>query len=309
MLRTKLPAAGCVALVGAGAALVAIDPGEHGSSSTPLKAVGSVGPVTAAPTAASPAAAAEQHRPVAAPPARASTPRHSRLHPAVNVGTPQPAQTVASSVGATGGSGPSTESPGTNIATITPRTTCAPATDAPASSTTTSASASPPPAPTTNDPSSSSSGRGGQGMWIRIPAIHVNAPVVTVGVNSDHSIAVPPLDKPYETAWYDGSARPGHVGTSVILGHIDSAATGAAVFYYLDKLRPGNLVTITLPHAGRVRYRVDGLREYHKTTLPYARVFGPVSYPGLRLITCGGAFDCQTGHYVDNIVVYASMVS
>lgn len=95
----------------------------------------------------------------------------------------------------------------------------------------------------------------------------------------------------------------------MILGHIDSAATGAAVFYYLDKLRPGNLVTITLPHAGRVRYRVDGLREYHKSALPYARVFGPVSYPGLRLITCGGAFDYQTGHYVDNIVVYASMVS
>jgi hypothetical protein len=43
--------------------------------------------------------------------------------------------------------------------------------------------------------------------------------------------------------------------------------------------------------------------------VPYARVFGLVSYPGLRLITCGGAFDYQTGHYVDNIVVYASMVS
>jgi hypothetical protein len=28
----------------------------------------------------------------------------------------------------------------------------------------------------------------------------------------------------------------------------------------------------------------------------------------LRLITCGGPFDRATGHYVDNIIVYAHLV-
>jgi hypothetical protein len=29
----------------------------------------------------------------------------------------------------------------------------------------------------------------------------------------------------------------------------------------------------------------------------------------LRLITCGGSFDRATGHYRDNVIVYATMVS
>ena len=131
--------------------------------------------------------------------------------------------------------------------------------------------------------------------------------MVTVGLNPDNTVAVPPLDKPYETGWYSGSATPGRDGAAVILGHVDSAATGPAVFYNLSKMRPRDTVTIVLEGHRTVGYQVDGIREYHKTALPLSRVYGPLSYPGLRLITCGGQFDSQTGHYVDNIVVYASM--
>jgi hypothetical protein len=38
-------------------------------------------------------------------------------------------------------------------------------------------------------------------------------------------------------------------------------------------------------------------------------VYGPVPDPELRLITCGGAFDYATRHYLSNIVVYAAEVS
>jgi hypothetical protein len=30
--------------------------------------------------------------------------------------------------------------------------------------------------------------------------------------------------------------------------------------------------------------------------------------PSLRLITCDGAFDSSTGHFVDNYIVFASMI-
>ncbi len=306
LLRTKLLAAGCVALISGGAALVVIDPGEHGSSAAHVKPVGSVAPVAAADSTTATTATST----ATAPPAHRRPATSAAHHADANVGTPTPAQPAASPAGSTSApAAGAAAAPETNVATTTPQTSD-PVTDAPSSSHSSSSSASSAPSVGSTSVAPPSVSRGdGHSMWIRIPAIHVNAPMVTVGVTPQHEIAVPPLDKPYETAWYDGSARPGHVGTAVVVGHIDSAATGAAVFYYLDKLRPGNLVTITLPHAGSVRYRVDGLRQYHKTTLPYARVFGPVSYPGLRLITCGGAFDYQTGHYVDNIVVYASMVS
>lgn len=37
----------------------------------------------------------------------------------------------------------------------------------------------------------------------------------------------------------------------------------------------------------------------------------PLTHPlhaALRLITCGGHFDGETGHHVDNVVVYAKLV-
>jgi hypothetical protein len=43
-----------------------------------------------------------------------------------------------------------------------------------------------------------------------------------------------------------------------------------------------------------------------KTTFPWKTVLGPTGYPALRLVTCGGPFDYVTGHYVDNIIVYAN---
>jgi hypothetical protein len=40
-----------------------------------------------------------------------------------------------------------------------------------------------------------------------------------------------------------------------------------------------------------------------------AAVYGPVPDAGLRLITCGGAFDDAAGCYLSNVVVYATPVS
>ena len=54
---------------------------------------------------------------------------------------------------------------------------------------------------------------------------------------------------------------------------------------------------------------VDGLQKVAKDTFPTAAVYGKSAYPSLRLITCGGPFDRATGHYVDNIVVYAHLVA
>jgi hypothetical protein len=38
-------------------------------------------------------------------------------------------------------------------------------------------------------------------------------------------------------------------------------------------------------------------------------VYGPTPDPELRLITCGGALDHATRHYLSNVVVYATEVS
>ena len=55
-------------------------------------------------------------------------------------------------------------------------------------------------------------------------------------------------------------------------------------------------------------FEVTGVRRYPKTAFPTKLVYGNTKDAALRLITCGGAFDSSTGHYVDNIVVFASLV-
>ena len=53
---------------------------------------------------------------------------------------------------------------------------------------------------------------------------------------------------------------------------------------------------------------VDGLQKVAKDAFPTASVYGKSGDPSLRLITCGGPFDQATGHYTDNIIVYAHLV-
>ena len=50
------------------------------------------------------------------------------------------------------------------------------------------------------------------------------------------------------------------------------------------------------------------MRSYPKSRFPTLAVYGPVPDAELRLITCGGAFDVATGHYLSNVIVYATLV-
>jgi hypothetical protein len=43
-----------------------------------------------------------------------------------------------------------------------------------------------------------------------------------------------------------------------------------------------------------------------KTGFPTQRVYGKTRLPTLRLVTCGGPFNEATGHYRDNLIVYAT---
>jgi hypothetical protein len=52
-------------------------------------------------------------------------------------------------------------------------------------------------------------------------------------------------------------------------------------------------------------FAVGRTERYGKRALPTAEVYGDIPNAQLRLITCGGAFDRGSGHYLDNVVVYA----
>ncbi len=92
------------------------------------------------------------------------------------------------------------------------------------------------------------------------------------------------------------------------MGHIDSLSYGPAIFYNLGKLVPGDTVEVTRSDNTVAVFRVDGVREYLKSEFPTLQVYGNLDHAGLRLITCGGAFNNDTGHYESNIVVFATLV-
>jgi sortase (surface protein transpeptidase) len=142
---------------------------------------------------------------------------------------------------------------------------------------------------------------------IRIPGIAVNAPVMKLGRDADGTVQVPPLAEHNLTGWYRYGPSPGQRGPAVILGHVDSTA-GISVFYYLRNLHAGDKVYVTLADGKVATFAVDGLQRVAKDAFPTASVYGKARYPSLRLITCGGPFDQATGHYLDNIIVYAHLV-
>jgi sortase (surface protein transpeptidase) len=141
---------------------------------------------------------------------------------------------------------------------------------------------------------------------LEIPAIGVSTPLVRLGRRSDGSIEVPSA---WDTAgWYDQGPRPGQPGPAVLLGHVDSK-TGPAVFYRLRELRPGEIVRVGLTDGRTLVFRVQRTERYPKDKFPTEAVYFPTLDRELRLITCGGDFDYAKGSYVDNIVVYATLVT
>jgi Sortase domain len=143
---------------------------------------------------------------------------------------------------------------------------------------------------------------------VTIPAICVRASVIPLGLNPDGTVQVPSLSTPQLTSWFDEGPAPGQTGPAAVYGHVDTAATGPAVFYRLGDLVPGDAIDVTSADHRVAVFAVYRIAEYAKTAFPTMTVYGQTPGPELRLITCGGPFDAATGHYLDNIVVFARLV-
>jgi len=145
--------------------------------------------------------------------------------------------------------------------------------------------------------------RGARPEAVAIPAIGVSSPLVRLGLQPDRRMEVP---EDYSVAgWYTGGPRPGDRGPAVIAGHVDSR-TGPAVFYRLGELRKGDLIVVSYPGRAEARFRVERTERHPKRAFPTARVYGDTAGPALRLVTCGGSFDRASGHYRDNVIVFAT---
>ena len=141
---------------------------------------------------------------------------------------------------------------------------------------------------------------------VEIPAIDLRAAtLVDLEVGADGVLAAP---ADYGTAgWHVAGPTPGQLGPAVIAGHVDGPS-GPAIFYRLGELMPGAEVTVTREDGSVAVFVIDSVERFAKADFPTSAVYGNTTNRAeLRLITCGGAFDPVTGHYVDNIVVFAHL--
>ena len=138
---------------------------------------------------------------------------------------------------------------------------------------------------------------------LTIPLIGVKTNLIRLGLQSNGALQVPSTTS--VAGWYTGSPRPGAIGSAIIVGHIDSPS-GPGVFYRLSELRRGDQVYVRRSDGTMVLFRVTTVQTYLKNQFPTQTVYGPTPDAELRLITCSGTFDSTTGHYLSNIVVYAT---
>ena len=147
-----------------------------------------------------------------------------------------------------------------------------------------------------------------QPVKLTVARLKIRADVTASGQAPDGTVEVPPLTKPKAVNWYSPGPSPGETGPAVLLGHVDSRS-GPAVFYKLGLMRPGDQIAVARKDGTTARFSVEQVTTVRKDSFPTAKVYGDLTYPGLRLITCGGTFDRVKHSYTSNTIVYARLTS
>jgi Sortase domain len=145
-------------------------------------------------------------------------------------------------------------------------------------------------------------GRPAEPASISIPSAGASGPVDRMGVK-DGALQIPEAGR---AGWFDGGPRPGELGRSVIVSHVDTKE-GPALFFNLLKLQRGSPITVRDRRGTVHRFAVVRRRQVDKKHFTPSAVYGDAAHPTLVLITCGGPFSQDTG-YRDNVILWARAV-
>ena len=138
---------------------------------------------------------------------------------------------------------------------------------------------------------------------LEVPSIGVRTTgLVDLGLTPEGKMEVP--DDAMTAGWYGLGPVPGEPGPSVIAAHVNYKKVDG-LFARLHEVAAGDAITVTRADGGVVAFTAYRVERYAKAAFPTQDVYGNTDGPELRLVTCGGEFDQASGHYRDNIVVFA----
>lgn len=139
---------------------------------------------------------------------------------------------------------------------------------------------------------------------IRIPAIEVDAKIQRTPLLDNGQMGVPDVGD--EPGWYEQGYLPGEPGNAVIAGHVDWT-DGPAVFYDLNKLKPGDEVQVESSDGKNLTFVVQRMETYPMDDSPVRSIFGFSNGSHLNLITCTGDWNKEGRFYEDRLVVYTTL--
>lgn len=139
-----------------------------------------------------------------------------------------------------------------------------------------------------------------------ISKIRVDSYVQNVGIDNNQIVAPSNI---YIAGWYVNSARPGKKGLSIIDGHLNGFKHDG-IFINLDKLRPGDELSIEMGNGSKYNYKVIGNDTVdEKKASAYLFNQSPKVIKQLNLITCGGNYDKNNRYYDKRVIVSAEQIN
>lgn len=148
-------------------------------------------------------------------------------------------------------------------------------------------------------------GRGAPPVQITVADLGIDQRLIGLRVTSDRRLQVP--ESYADIGWWSDGPTPGDAGAALMVGHVDST-DGPAVFYHLSTLEQGAVIAVRRADGRTVRFAVTGRQSFPKDDFPDELVYRTEGKPSLHLVTCGGSFDRESGHYRDNVVVFAELI-
>ncbi|RJX40202.1 class F sortase [Paenibacillus pinisoli] len=137
-----------------------------------------------------------------------------------------------------------------------------------------------------------------------IPSVHIDAPVVEVGVLENGKMGVPSSVDTVGVLY--PWVLPGEAGNAVMAGHVDGKQ-GPAVFYPLQQLKAGDSVQVHQASGEYLEFEVMALASYPANEAPLELIYGDTEETRLNLITCTGKYDRKSKQYDKRLVVYTKL--
>jgi sortase A len=138
-----------------------------------------------------------------------------------------------------------------------------------------------------------------------IPKLDLDVQVQQAGLIAGNRMASP--TNYTDVAWYKYGPAPGELGSAVIAGHLDNGLGLTGVFKDLNKLQPGDALTVETEDGDLLHFVVEQLVTYPYDQVPPS-IFTSKDKARLNLITCAGKWikTPDLGWTIDQrLIVYA----